>query len=616
MKKLFSIILSTLMLFSVLLTGCTTVTPSTGDETEDGVTYNVIFALATIPPVLGALDSIANENPTYAIIERGKTYSGIEQVENFYNAGFDVSSNKSTGFTNQEFNDMVEKVKELKSGKKDAFFNFYVQDGTALKGAAVASNAGLTKEQFHIYMCEDGTGAYTELANKYIKGKTVTAEKDGVYENYASAVENAKVEFETVMEKTDNANGDSVLGYNIAKAYALASLENFTYYIQDEATVVGILESAGPERTKLLSSFGVDGYEEEVEYKLNLKYQKISEGVANLTEEQRASYLTLMYGDYYQDTYTTLTRKQRAGEVAPSKKLIYIGTRHNGYPKLASNAENGIGGLSDSDSVPTSYAELDGKYKTKLLFACEQDYNVFLSVINGEDSYLEEIDDEAKRKAQVACFNVYIDYIYNLKMTYALYGEEYDLIMKGHPREPIGDWSQWGNRYKVTYGEDKTYVYDKLMDLALQSFHDNDTIGRFIGKVPYGTAAENLAYLGANISICGLPSSTYNGYDTDVDVLFILALTNEDIIGTGKETATSQVKERYEAGNLTFTNSNGEEKTTVFYNTGNIFKALASIAQTNGDVDGYEYFTQKFEKWLTSVYGNTVTDIDEQGFAF
>ena len=510
----------------------TTSEESTQDSTGEtqAQTYNVIFALATIPPVLAAMDCIDNGYETYAVIERGKTYSGIEKIENFHNAGFDVGSNKSSGFTTQEFESMVNKVKELNEQEGDAYFNIYVQDGTALKGAAVAANAGLELDQFHIYMCEDGTGAYAALHNSYIKGKTVTAETDGVWENYVAQVQAVTSEFETIMSKTDNVHTEAVFNYNIGKAYALAALDNFTYYIQDEATVVTTLENTGEVKTKLLSAFGADGYDAEVEHSLNLKYQKISEGIAKLTEAEKEDYLTLMYGDYYEDTYSALTRTTRAGETAPSKKLVFIGTRHNGYPAFASNASYGIGGLSTDATVPASYAELDSKYKHELLFGTETDYEAFLNEINDEENYTEGVDAEAKRLAQVDCFNEYIDYIYTLKFTYALYGEDYDLIMKGHPSEGIGCWQEWRNsNYKVTYGDGEKYAYDELMDNVLLSFHANDTVGKYIGMVPYGTAAENLELIpkSSHISRNTRNDINYqNDRNTITNTLFCNTFTN------------------------------------------------------------------------------------------
>ncbi len=619
--KIFVRFLSFLLIATMLcLTACNGAGGGNGNEGGEGggntptkAEYNIIFALATIPPVMAALDCIESGRETYAIIERGKTYSGIEAIPYFHNAGFDTGSNLSAGFTETEFEAMVNQIKALKEAKeedKEIFFHIYVQDGTALMGAALAANAGLTAEEFHVYMCEDGTLAYDTLRDTFVAGKTVTEEKDEVYDDYLEARATVEAELAAVLAKTDNAVTDEALVYNMSKAFALASLEGFTYYLQDEALLKEHLESAeGTAKTKLLSCFGIEGYNEEVACHLNMKYQKIAAGVASLTDAQRTDYLTLMYGNYYADTYAALTRTERAGEAAPLKKLVFIGSRHSGYPKLASDAAYGIGGLAADATLPLSYEELDAKYKTPLLFAEEADYNAFLAAVEDAESYTEEATEALKNAAKVACFNLYIDYIFTLKMTYALYGEKYDLIMKGHPKEELGFHSDWGSRYSVTLGEGEdavSYVYDKLLDAALLSFHANDSVGKKIGTVPYGTAAENLAYLGADISICGLPSSTYNGYDTAIDVLCIIAVTNEDINGNA-----SQVKERYQAGNLLYT-ENGAKKTAHFYNTGNILKTVASLYE-DADNGASATYRALYESWLLSVHP-TATDIDEQGF--
>ncbi len=626
-KKFLALVLACLMLFA---TACDK-TPSLPDDSNDSdsitdiedtlppdvgerTVYNVIFALATVPPVLAALDSIANGYETYAMIERGKTYNGIDSLEKFHNIGFDPTSNLSNGFTTKEFNDTVNAVKELMEKDENAYFLFYVQDGTALRGAAVAANAGLGTDDFHVYMCEDGTGAYVALNDSYIKGKKVSADTDEVYEGYAEAVAKAKAEFETVMSKTDNKNGDAELKYNIGKAFALAALDNFTYYLQDEASVIDVLESAEGEKTFLLSAFGVDGYTENTELKLNLKYQKISEGISKLEESEKTAYLTLMYGQYYEDTYAALTREERADEKAPLNKLVFVGTRHNYYPHFASDEKYGIGGLADEATVPQSYAELDEKYKMPLLFATEADYDVFLEVLNNADNYGDDATDEAKRLARVACFNIYIDYMFTLKLTYAVYGADYDIIMKGHPREVIGGFEEWGNMYKVKLDEEDVYVYDKLLDSALLAFHEKDSTGKYIGTVPYGTSAENLAYLGVDIAIGGLPSSTYNGYDTDVDVLFIIGETDQDIAGSGSAEVYSQVKARYEAGDLLYTDADGKKQTTVFYNTGNVYKIVESILTEGENESLAERYRELFSNWLETVHPDA-TDIDAQGFA-
>lgn len=620
MKKALAILLALAVLFAVACVPADQPPEdSDGDhipDTHEGPTYNVIFALASIPPVLAALDCIDNGYPTYAIIERGKTYSGIDSLENFHNVGFDPANNLSNGFTSAEFDAMVAKVKELNEASEDAFFNFYVQDGTALRGAAIAANAGLDEEQFHVYMCEDGTGAYHALYEEYIKDKAA----DEVYENYADKVKEADKTFNKIMRKSHNKNGDADLKYNIGLAFALASLDNFTYYLQDEEWIINILEEAGD--AKLLSAFGVGEGEEKPDHTLSLKYQKISDGIDKLTEGEKTDYLTLMYGQYFEDTYSALTRTERSGEDAPEKKLVFIGARHNSYPKFASGRDFSIGGLSSMDvegviyydQIPESYDELSYNYKSDLLFSCEEDYNVFLSAMEDLDNYPAEWA-KIPQAIRVAAFNIYIDYAFTMKLIYSLYGDSYDILVKGHPREALGCYEEWGNRYKYKEESGTEYVYDKLIDVLITAFHEGDSTGKYIGTVPYGTAAENLAYLGADIAIGGLPSSTYNGFDTDVDVLFIMAETDEDIAGSGKDEAASQVKARYEAGNLKYTDADGEKQDTVFLNTGNVYKAVIEITE-NSD-GGYtwpiESMELKFKAWLSNAHGEGVTDINAQG---
>ena len=605
-KRVLACLLVLCMLGTVGCSGNKQTTPEKNEGYEK--TYNIIFSLATIPPVIGSLEAISSGYETYALIERGKTYSGIDNLEYFHNAGFDTASNLSAGFTEVEFNAMVDQVKAL--ADEDTFFYFYMQDGTALLAAAIAGNAGLSVEQFHVYMIEDGTGAYQALRDTYANGKTVTKEVDEPYQALVNEAEIAKQEFETMVSRDTNVVTD--VEYNIAKAFALATLDNFTFYLQDENIIVDILKNNIDGESKLLNCFGVEGYDLDKEYALNLKYQKISDGVSKLTQEQRDDYLTLMYGQYKEATESALVRTERAGEAAPEKKLVFIGSRHGGYPKFASNVVYGIGGL--TESVPATYDELDDKYKNSLLFETEEDYTTFLAVLNNTENYDIGISDEAKQSAQVAAFNTYIDYIYSLKLTFKLYGENYDIIMKGHPREVIGGHDEWGGQYLVTLADGTTYCYDKLLDNALLDFHKNDSVGKLIGTVPYGTSAENLAYLGADLSIGGLPSSTYAGYDTDVDVLFILAESNQDILGSGQETVDSQVNARFEAGNLVYTAADGTEQDAIFLNTGNVLKYASDIVEEAGNTDLAMTYDTLFAEWLIA-HRDSATDIDAQGFA-
>lgn len=609
MKKTLALLMAVVMLFT---TACAPAS-QTDASSESGKTYNIIFTLATIPPVLAALNSISSGNETYAIIERGKTYSGIEEVEQFHNAGFDPANNQSTGFTATEFDCMVSKVHELSKADKNAFFNFYVQDGTALTGAAIAANAGLKTDRFHIYMMEDGVGTYNFLYSTYIQNQVVNDTTDQPYDTYCAQVDAARAEFEQIMSRHNNALSDAPLSYNIGKAFALAALDQFTYCIQDQSRILEVLSSTGTTKSKLMACFGAEGFQADVDHKLNLSYQKIVDGVAALTPDQKSAYLSLMYGQYYQDTYAALTRTQRADESAPARKLVYIGTRHGEYPTFASNELYGIGTLPLNSSVPTSYADLDSKYKSPLLFSTEEDYNTFLAVLNDPANFSEDMPDGAKEMAKVAAFNRYINYVFSLKFAYLTYGETYDLIMKGHPHEVIGSHEEWGKSYHITYTDGYDYSYNKLMDQVLLNFHRKDSIGKNIGMVPYGTAAENLAYLDTSLSICGLPSSTYNGYDPSVDVVFIMTETDQDISGSGSPEVASSVSSRYEAGNLHYTDENGQSCTTAFYNTGNVLKACAELCQTQGDSAAAGMYQGLYTSWLADVHG-TASGLDAQGF--
>ncbi len=567
-------------------------------------TYNMIFTLATIPPVLAALDSIGNGYDTYALIERGKTYNGIENIDNFYNIGFDTNNNTSVGFNEEKFNLVVDKIKELNVYGNE-HFNIYVQDGTALDAIGLVSSAKLDNNQFSVIMCEDGTGAYDALMNGYINGKTVSNSNDEVYNNYLNEVNSFKDIVDNILTMDDISINDPVFKYNIKNAFPLAALDNFTYWIQDYNQIKNILENASSNdntKTKLLSSFGIDGYNDKVDVKLNIKYKDINDCVNELNEEQRTKYLTLMYGKYYNDTYNTLTRKTLNDGITsvPDKKLIFIGSRVNAFPDLMTSLD--IRKASSINDVPDNYELLDSKYKNSLLFSNKEDYDLFINVINDSNSYLTTPNEQEMNNIRIACFNYYINYIFTIKYTYKLYGNEYDIIIKGHPSEVLGEYQNWTSHYVSDF-----YVFDKLINDACLAFHNNDSIGKYIGMVPYGTAAENLAYLGANISIGGLNSSTYTGYDTNVDVLFVIQDTNQDI------TKNNNLNSRYDIGNLNF-HINDKEYITKYFNNGNILKYLIDIYKDDETL--HDYYQNKFNEWLKKTFNlDDITnyDINDQG---
>lgn len=609
MKKLISIILSLLCVFTaaVAFVGCT---PK--NSNESGKEYNIIFTLATIPPVLAALDCINNGNETYAFIERGKTYNGIDNVTGFNNIGFDKANNASTGFTNANFNTVVGKIKELNVNGNEKF-NIYVCDYTVLMGFGLAASAELKKNQYQIVLCEIGGETYKGLDSDYIAGKTVDSSTDEPYEKFLEDITSVKSKIATILSKNKH-KVNFEIGYDLA--YPAATLSNVKYLIQDEVGIKNQLEKLGSEncKTKLLPVFG---FGENADIRINFDFGSISERVEKLQPAQKKNYLKLMYGEYFEDTHSTLTRTTLSDNVTevPSEKLVFIGSRANSYPHLAKYF--GYDDVTDASQVPDTYAELKNMYKTDFLFGKEEDYQLFINELKDASNYENNAlpEQELLNAIKVDCFNYYIDYLVTLKFTYLKYGKDYDIVLKGHPSEVLGEHESWTQHYDVSVNE-QDYRYDKLYDNLLSAFHEQDSIGKYIGLIPFGTAAENLAYLGVDISLCGLSSGTYTGYEQSVDIKFVIATVDTAI------DSDTNISGRYANGTLLDHDKNGKEDITAFFNIGNLYKQLIKYysSEEHGNDIYKAYYEEKFKAWLRAVNGlsedadTTGYDVDNQGF--
>ena len=564
--------------------------------------YNIIFAASTVPPVLSALMSILNGYETYAMVERGKTYSGINETS-FHNIGFDPSKNLNRTFNQEEFDKTVNTVKELNKYGHEHFL-FYAVDSYALEMPAIASNALLKPKQYHMYMMEDGTGSYIDgLYNNFIKDRKVTDTIDEPYEAFKVELDFARRELDTVLSKTDNKPTDITLQIDWALPWALATFPNFHYVLQDFKAV----EHAFSLTIKRSLLAGVYGLGEPMSEKADVIYNSISDYVSHLNNEQKQLYLKLMYGQYFDETINTFTRKTTIdGIPVPNKKMVSIPGVFNNLPHIASDITFGIGGLSTTDIVPNSYNELPNKYKLPFLFDKKEDYDVFLNSIHNPDYYPDSPSEKQKQEAKALLFNFYIDYMFSLKMGYAKYGYKYDLILKGHPSEDIAYPDQWSRKYKTS----NNYVFNKLLSGAILDFHKYNTVGKMFGRIPYGTAAENLAYIGADIALGGMYSSTYTGYDPNVPVEFVF---RAQVDGSIEDDNT--LSARYHADNLFYYDDEGERQITRYINKGKFFELMRDKFEPNSQ--WYSAYNELRTKWLQNKTHETDISkyiIDNQGF--
>ncbi len=562
---------------------------------------NIIMACATIPPVMAALESFKNEDPTYAWIERGKTYPGIDQT-NFINLGFDTNTNgnglvKTGDGAYDGYTPTVNKMKELKEENPNLHFSIYGTDYKVLSSVAAAFEAGLDESHFTIYMVEDGSGTYAYLNKNLIAGKTLEQsnsqyQKDitAAYNLYNQAKENYLV------LKTSTYFDQYVAGYPYT--FALSTKPNFVHIVQSE---IKLRKSLGSLTNSLVGQAYLG--EKNAQYKANVSYKSISSCYNALSEEQKNAYLTLVLGQYKEaiDEAVHRTTLDDGVTQVPSKKLIFIGTRMR-------QSSMGIAPSFTYADLVSSYSALNVKYKD--VFSTEADYTAVYNYLMNADNYEEgwKNNPEVVQKIVVSALNHYMGYVFNLKFTYRMYGSTYDIIVKGHPSEVIDDTEKWS--YSVEH-EGVTYKYNEFMNSLAKFFHNSDSEGKFCKLIPNGIAAENLAYLNYDHVVGGLSSSTYTGYDSNVPVLYML----QDAGSFNSEFKNSQsdsiLTERYEEGTLDGKCGNDDVEHT-YYNRGTLYKALSDYytAKAESDVNTHfkDYYLGLYNTALSAaVHGEEVT---------
>ena len=616
--------------------------------TECRKVYNIIFAGGSIPPMTASLISVTNGYETYVYTDRGRSFNGIELVDNFHNMGFDVSKTQSVD-DEKSFNAAVNTVKQIKAKDKDAYFYFYTGESRGLKCAAIASNAGLTKDDFHIFMIEDGIDSYKKFAVNYGENAACeevyqavynkafsltkrkwfsrkTAEKVvGILKNmeknngpagkymeklgqqrFEKSLKKAEKYFEKITSRTDNRYDNSIFAADYRWPFALAALENFTYMLQDKEKIYSIVK--GTNNSFMLRFFDVENNGENC--CAHMEYKNLAQRIMQLSDEQKKKYLGLMFGRYGEEVNNVFFRKNREDLQAPAEKLVYVNARFDTmFARPVTNKVYGLGGISEEKTV-SSYSSLDGKYKSPFLFEKEEDWEILADALDMLDS-CSQAPQNVIRQAKAKVFNMYADYIFTAKLIYKLYGDRYDIIVKNHPRTDIGTSSEWAN-YKIYYNGENCVDYGAALDKALMDFHKKDSVGRYIGLVNGSISTECFEYIDAQVSFAGQPSSVYNGLSDSADIPFIIVDTDMDITGgDSAHVAYSAVSGRYISGKMKFKDTDGKIKDTVFYNTGNTLKACSRAAD---DESLAGFYDSLYANWLERKYPQA-KDIDSQGFA-
>ncbi len=549
-----------------------------GNNDEEGKNYNVIFTSTSIPPTLAAMDSILDGGQTYAYIERGKTYSGIDLLKNegFTNLGFATSGSnaQNNDLTPAKIQEICDLVKRLKAEDKKATFNFYVADHHAYVGFAIGIYAGLKDEDYKVVMIEDGAATYEWFEDGFINGKSYSEGDDQPYKAFSDKLTEVKAKIQTM--KDDAAGvlpGSQLVIRDLYAVYALATLPNAEYRIQDVSKITHALEtSVGESRlTKIYK--GTDE-----QYHVNIKSSSISQTMKKFNAKQKSKYLTLMFGADQEKASNMLQREVDGnGNPVSSKKLIYIGSRVTGYdyslvPDLT---------VDNYDTYIVNYADLQ-------TLAESDDFAKFLKTEYTEADWASLIALMQKNNKWIAAFNLFQEYRFSFSYVLDLYCEgkgAYDLLYKGHPSELVDNAATFDTRYKV--GNEP---YNAELFTLVNHFHFEDSLGKRIGVMPGGVAAENFAYLGLDFSICGLDSSTYTGYEPSVPVEFVLGGGSYSIYDTN-------VYGRYANGTL----KDGKGEPTKILSKGNLLRLLKK--------------EREYNNWLKTTFGISEADLGNYDLA-
>lgn len=550
-----------------------------GDTYKDN--YNIIMTNSSLPPMVASLYSIKDGNDTYAYVQRGKTFAGIDMVNTFHNSGFKTDKNNNQ-FTQAEVAKMAEVIQQIATKKTSSKFTIYVTDYNAYTAYAAAYQAGLSDNRFEVKLCEDGSSTYSQFYTYFVAGKT-TAGEDQPYKKLEEKIAEVETKIDSLKDSNGRTIGADVPLQDYFAPYALATYENCEYYTQSLGNFKAKADlNANISDSKIYEAFGLVESSTPNIKKLNIKFNTVSQLVQSLTPEQKVTYQTLMLGKYRQNAIDMFTRETLSDGVTrvPSKKLVYVGNRAAGQD---------FGRIADLSSLPSSYSELPEEIKITL---SETDYNIVMEELNNSEKKYTDI-------VKLTAFNKFMDYRYTYWYTKTMFGEEYDILYKGHPSEEVGDRNTW-EKQKYSIGEGSEDYTDAMFNLV-KNFYEKDSLGKTIGVLPGGVAVENFAFLdGINFSVCSGHSSFLTGFETSVPIEYVT------LAGSSASTimGDSQLKTRYTEGTLK--NSAGES--TVYLNEVAVYQSLYKKyedATATQDVAIKNYALNKYKACMAKTFGIT-----------
>lgn len=478
---------------------------------SDPTDYNIIMAHSTNPAVMATIDCVKNGNPTYAWFERKGTFGGLT-----LNSNFTKSSNFDTaGELNQDvISEMGKTAFKLIKKSPKSKINIYVTDFHAIPALQVAYQAGLSEDQFHIYLIEDGAGAYSNFNTAFVSGSTYSAGSDG-----ADAVDTAYTKFtekvsalneivEDIKEAKGVYSGD-ILNYSYC--YAAATLPNVTYWFQDTNPLKNYLDEAKLQGSKMYDVLHLLDDQEDYTSpvtQMNLKVETQAHAEQTLTEDQKTIYGKMSISSYMFDMMST-----------DDKKLVIAGTspttidNRDFIPDITVEAlktmHNSTGGLKEP------YASLLN----------EDMYNLVIANLDKNGSDYDDV------------LNMYLEYAGTMTAIQKKYGQEYTVMYKDHPKYGLEDSRITASDQRWTsslFAGDDAAAKGTAMFNLVNKYYKKDTYGKEIKVMESSTnIATYMTYF--DMDLCGWDSSFYCNAKQD-QVKFLFDLNNEmtkDAINSG-----------------------------------------------------------------------------------